>query len=195
MKKHMKAIFLILALALASAAPLRAQVAVKTNLLYDAALSPNLGAEIGLAPKWSFEVSGNFNGWTLSNDRRWKHWLVQPEVRYWLCDRFSGHFFGAHALGGQFNVGGLKHRWPILDTTYDLRTHRYQGWYYGLGLAYGYTWILAKHWSCEAEIGLGWIHARYDVYPCRKCGTPTDIGRTRDYFGLTKAALNLIYVF
>ena len=86
-----------------------AQVALKSNLLYDAALSPNIGAEVGVAPKWSLEVSGNLNAWTLDNGRRWKHWLVQPEVRYWFCDRFSGHFVGAHLLGGQVNIGGLNH--------------------------------------------------------------------------------------
>ena len=72
------------------------KVAVKTNLLADAVLSPNLGIEVGLAPKWTLDVTGQFNGWTLSHNRRWKHWAVQPEVRYWLCDRFGAHFFGAH---------------------------------------------------------------------------------------------------
>lgn len=67
-------------------------VAVKTNLLSDAILSPNLGIEIGLAPKWTLDVTGQFNGWNLSHDRKWKHWAIQPEARYWLCDRFGAHF-------------------------------------------------------------------------------------------------------
>ncbi len=53
-----------------------AQVGVKTNLLYDAALTPNIGIEFGLAPKWSLDVSGNLNLWKLDNGRRWKHWLA-----------------------------------------------------------------------------------------------------------------------
>ena len=51
-------------------------VAVKTNLVSDAFLSPNLGIEIGLAPQWSLDVSGQFNAWNMSGDRKWKHWLV-----------------------------------------------------------------------------------------------------------------------
>ena len=82
-------------------------VALKTNLLYDAGLNPNLGIEFGLAPKWSLDISGQVNAWTIS-DKRWRHWLVQPEARYWLCERFQGHFFGIHALGGQFNVGNVN---------------------------------------------------------------------------------------
>lgn len=34
-------------------------IALKTNLLYDATATVNLGAELGIAPKWSFDLSGN----------------------------------------------------------------------------------------------------------------------------------------
>lgn len=106
------------------------KVAVKTNLLSDAFFSPNLGVEVGFAPRWTLDVSGQFNGWTLSHDRRWKHWAVQPEVRYWLCDRFGGHFFGAHLHGGQYNIGGFDGKINMLGTDFrklkDTRYDRYR---------------------------------------------------------------------
>ena len=37
-------------------------VALKSNILYDASGTVNLGAEVGLAPKWTLDVSGNYNG-------------------------------------------------------------------------------------------------------------------------------------
>ncbi|MDE6468341.1 MAG: DUF3575 domain-containing protein, partial [Muribaculaceae bacterium] len=74
-------------------------VALKSNVLYDAVLSPTIGVEAGLAPKWTLDVSGTINAWSV-NDHRWKMWIVQPEARYWFCQRFSGHFLGFHALGG-----------------------------------------------------------------------------------------------
>ncbi|MCM1021712.1 MAG: DUF3575 domain-containing protein, partial [Muribaculum sp.] len=41
--------------------------AVKTNLLYDAALmTANAGVEVRLAPKWTLDVSGNINAWEFS---------------------------------------------------------------------------------------------------------------------------------
>ncbi|MBQ8501028.1 MAG: DUF3575 domain-containing protein, partial [Bacteroides sp.] len=52
-------------------------IALKTNLLYDATATINAGVEFRLAPRWSFDLSGNYNAWTL-NDHRWKHWLLQP---------------------------------------------------------------------------------------------------------------------
>ncbi len=66
--------------------------ALKTNIIGDAALSPNVAVEVGLAPKWTFDLSGQFNAWTIGDGHKWKHWVVQPEARYWLCERFSGHF-------------------------------------------------------------------------------------------------------
>lgn len=84
------------------------KLTVKTNLLYDATATVNLGVEVGLAPKWTFDLSGNYNGWTFSNNRKWKHWLAQPELRYWFCERFNGHFLGFHLVGGIYNIGNIS---------------------------------------------------------------------------------------
>ncbi|MDY4811200.1 MAG: DUF3575 domain-containing protein [Muribaculaceae bacterium] len=171
------------------------KVAVKTNLLYDAFASPNIGAELGVAPKWTVELSGNFNNWSINN-HLWKHWFVQPEVRYWLCERFGGHFFAAHAIAGEFNFGNISNSFSMLGSDFSgITDKRYQGWGAGLGVGYGYSWILAKHWNVEAEIALGWIYTKYDVYPCRNCGRKIATDRSHNYFGPTKAAINLIYTF
>lgn len=171
------------------------RVAIKSNLLYDALLSPNLGVEVGVASKWSVELSGNFNDWK-PGGHLWKHWFVQPEARYWLCDRFAGHFFAVHALAGEYNFGNMKNTVKFLGSDFSgLTDKRYQGYGVGGGIGYGYTWMLAKHWSIEAEIGVGWIFTRYDVFPCKNCGTKLESGRTHNYVGPTKAAVNLIYVF
>ena len=174
-----------------------AQIAVKTNLLYDATATVNLGAEVAVAPQWSVELSGNLNAWTLSGEKRWKHVLIQPEARYWLCDAMAGHFFGAHLLWGQYNIGHID----VGDFTFlgtdlgRLKDHRYQGWLAGAGIAYGYSWILGKHFNLEAEIGIGWTYNRYDVYECAGCGRRTESGRVHNYVGPTKAAVNLVYIF
>lgn len=184
-------------LSASGAGNVRAQeAALKTNLLADGLLSPNVGIEVGLAPKWTLDVTGQFNAWTLSHGRRWKHWAVQPEARYWLCDRFGGHFFGIHLHGGQYNAGGFDGKLNILGTDLrKLKESRYQGWFAGAGVAYGYAWILGRHWNLEAEIGLGYAYTRYDRYRCAGCGKKTGEGVDRHYVGPTKAAINLVYVF
>lgn len=170
--------------------------ALKTNLLSDGVLNANAGAEIGLSPKWTLDVSGEFNGWTLSHGRRWKHWAVQPEARYWLCDRFSGHFLGIHAHGGQYNIGGIDGKLNLFGTdARKLKDNRYQGWFMGAGVAYGYTWILGRHWNLEAEIGFGYSYTRYDRFDCTRCDKTAETDRSHNYLGPTKAAVNLVYLF
>ena len=170
-------------------------VALKTNLLTDIALSPNLGVEFGLAPRWSMDIVGEISAWTV-NDHKWKHWFVQPEARYWFCDRFAGSFLGIHAIGGQYNFGNIKNHVKFLGSDFSqLTDYRFQGWAAGAGISYGYAWILGKHWNLEAEIGLGWIYTRYSKFQCKDCGKKIESNRPHNYFGPTKAAVNLVYIF
>lgn len=83
----MKRVILLLAIALIGVSQeLWAQkAAIKTNLFSDVFLNVNLGMEVGLAPKWTIDFTGELNAWTLSHNRRWKHWVLQPEVRYWFA--------------------------------------------------------------------------------------------------------------
>lgn len=172
------------------------KVAIKTNLLYDATTTFNLGAEFGLSPQWTLDISGNYNPWTFSHNKKWKHWQVQPEARYWFCNKMMGHFIGLHALGGQYNLGNIDADFMLMGTDFSkLKDHRFEGWMVGAGIAYGYAWTLSKHWNLEAEIGLGYVFSKYDKYNCEKCGEKIESDQSHHYVGPTKAALNLVYVF
>lgn len=194
-KLRMMKKLILLWLTLLPLAAMGQKVAVKTNLLYDALLTPTVGVEVGLAPKWTVEANASLNAWAV-NDHRWKQWMVQPEVRYWFCQRFSGHFVGAHLIGGQYNFGNIDADFKFLGTDFSvLKDKRYQGWMAGVGVAYGYSWILSRHWNFEAEVGLGWIYTRSDVYRCADCGRRLETGVPHNYVGLTKVALSFVYVF
>ena len=100
----------ILMLALFSFVSVSAQNwAIKTNLVGDATASINLGAEIGLAERWTLDLSGSYNPFTINKDTnmKWKHWFAQPEARYWFCHKFGGHFLAMHIFVGQYNVGNI----------------------------------------------------------------------------------------
>lgn len=188
---------LILAMTLFFAQEVKSQhAAIKTNIIYDATATINAGVEVGLTPKWTLDVSGNLNAWNMPEGRKWKHWMAQPEARYWFCDRFAGHFLGFHLQGGQYNIGGLKNNIKFLGTDFSLLSeHRFQGWFVGAGIGYGYTWILSKHWNLEAEIGIGYNYSRYDKFECEGCGRKIEENKEQHYVGPTKAALNLVYIF
>ena len=192
-------IFLFFALLLAQAASGAAwaqHVGWKTNLIGAALLNANMGFEFGLSKKWTLDIKGQLNSWELSHHEHWKHWGVQPSMRYWFCDRFVGHFFGIHGHGGQFNVGNIDADFQFLGTHFSrLADSRFQGWFAGGGISYGYAWMLGRHWNFEAEIGFGYSYVRYDRFECEGCGKKVESDQEHHYIGPTKAALNLVYVF
>lgn len=166
------------------------EFALKTNLLYDATTTFNLGFEAKLAEKYSLDLSVNYNPWTFSDNKKLKHVLVQPELRYWLFEPFYGHFFGAHLLYSHYNVGNIKLPLGIFS---ELQDHRYQGDAYGLGVSYGYQWLLSNRWSIEASFGFGYVYTDYKKYNCDNCGSHIANG-SNHYFGPTKLGVSLIYI-
>lgn len=70
-------------------------IAVKSNLLYDATSTLNMGVELGLSRQWTLDVPLNYNPWKPGNGRRLRHWGIQPKpvigfvsvsiARLWVC--------------------------------------------------------------------------------------------------------------
>lgn len=160
-------------------------IGLKTNLVYDATATFNLGAEFRLSDYLTLDASINYNPWTFSENRKYKHLLIQPELRYWIHEPFNGHFLGSHLLYSRYNAGNLPFG--------SLRDSRYQGNAYGVGFSYGYQWLLSSRWSMEATLGMGYIYLDYTRYDCQTCGRRTGESH-KNYFGPTKAGISLIYI-
>ena len=77
-------------------------VAIKTNALYWMTTTTNAGAEIVLSNKTTLELSAAYNPWTFKDNKKLRFLLVQPEAKYWFCEKFEGHFVGFHAHAAQF---------------------------------------------------------------------------------------------
>lgn len=168
-------------------------VALKTNALYWATATPNLGVELGVGKKHTAQLFYGLNPWKQSggDQSSLRHWLIMPEYRYWFCEKFNGWFLGAHLMGGEFNVASVKLPFGFFE---PLQDHRYEGWYAGGGITAGYQWVLSKHWNFEASVGVGYDYIKYDKFKCETCGEKLKSSHT-DYVGPTKAALSLIYVY
>ena len=168
------------------------QIGFKSNALYWTTTTPNIGMEMEVGKKQTAQIFLGLNPWKQSggDQSRLRHWLVMPEYRYWFNRSFEGWFLGAHALGGQYNVGGVKFPFGLLK---GLRNHRYEGWYAGGGITAGKQWNLSKHWNLEASLGLGYIHTAYDKFNCGTCGEKLKSAH-KNYVGPTKVALSLIYL-
>lgn len=167
------------------------RIALKTNILYAATLTPNLSLEVGLSKKTSLDLMGSNNRWNLrgtaEDNRKMVHWVIKPEFRYWMCERLNGHFFGIHAFYARYNVSG--HRIPLLFE----KQYRYQGEAYGGGVSYGYHWMWSRGWGMEFTVGAGVALLDYVKKDCVKCGQ--EVATTRKtYMGPTALGVKLIWV-
>ena len=189
MKKAFSLLFFVVVGTFSAAAQ---SVVLKHNVLLDVVHSPNLSLELGLNKKQTLDLQVGFNPLTynVADNSKFRHLTVQPEWRYWFCERFNGWFVGAHAHAGRFNAGNVAMPFDLFHTVKD---SRYEGWFAGAGVGVGYQLPLSRRFSLEAEIGAGYAYVDYDKFACGKCGTLAKDGNS-NYWGVTRAGLSLVYV-
>lgn len=162
-------------------AGIRAQsLAIKTNALFWGVAAPNASVEFKLANRFTADLQGVYDPLRFRETRNVKFWLAQPELRYWFCEAFEGHFVGVHVHGAQFYATG--------------REYIYDGYLAGAGLTYGYNWILSPRWNLEALVGFGYARLWYKEMPdlpCMKCFER----KLCHYIGPTKLAVSFSYLF
>lgn len=198
----MRRILIIFFLLLFSGISVNAQrIGVKTNALYLATSTPNIGLEYAFADRFSLELEGGYNPWTLDSDRNMKakHFLVSPEVRYWFCESFNGHFIGINANYTLFNLSGVDVPAVFFSSARsamvleDLKNRRSEGWAAGAGLTYGCVWPIARRWNLECTVGLGYWYTDYDKFESRKCGLFQE-HVSHGAFGPTALGISFIYL-
>lgn len=161
--------------------------ALKTNLLWDAALCANLGFELELWPHWSLDVPVWYSPYDITSRWRIRLLATQPEVRYWLRDAGAGHYFGVHTSVIGFNVS--------FDGDFRYQDPNHAA--FGLGIGYGFAFHLDKErrWSMEAQIGAGYISYKWIKYHnTGRNGAEVSHG-SGTYWGLTRAGLAISYKF
>lgn len=166
------------------------QVTISNNLLYDAWLTPNLRVGVRLAPHWSAGLTSGYNPWPSDENksRKWKHLLVSPSVRYWTDSVNVRHFFGVNLIYSHYNVADVKFPFGLYKS---VRDERRQGDLGALGVFYGYSWPIARHWNIEALIGAAVGYTQYNRYECGHCGTK--IGEDKKWFVMPQAAINIVF--
>ncbi len=203
--KKFRKLFLIVALLMLSVPAVKAQnAAVKTNLLGWATTNLNIGGELGIGRKSTVQIFATLNPWNFSNLKRYRYWNLMPEYRYFFCEKFSGHFVGVHLLGGEYNVRNVNlsffglpdlttpENGPIMTSDGVMKARHAEGWYAGVGITYGYQWMINRRWNIEASIGIGYAYSPYTLYG--RCNKIIEEGKC-NYFGPTKIAVSAMYVF
>jgi hypothetical protein len=139
----------------------RPVVIIKSNLLYDVALTPHLGVEVLIGEH--FSIGAEFmRGWWLKRDWSvcWQLEAAALEGRYWWRSPTQRHFHGGW-FAGIFTQAGLY--------DFQLSSNKgIQGESLMAGVSGGYLCPLSTHWSLEFSLGIGYLltdYRRYTVAP------------------------------
>lgn len=164
--------------------------ALKTNLLFDAALVPNIELEIPLGRRWSLNTEYMFPWWLIAGDKYCLQILSGgAELRYWTGTRrrhrplLAGHFLGLYAGGGKYDL-----QW---------KENGYQGEFFiAAGISYGYARRIARHLSLEFSIGIGMMKTDYRHYRAEKDYSVLRWQENGNYtwLGPTKAKISLVWM-
>lgn len=191
-QKHlffMKRMILLLLTVFSSGCLFAQSIAIKNNLLYDITATPNLGLEVGLSKHLSLDLTAGYHPWTLGDDKSLEHWQVQPELRYWLFERFDSHFFGLHGQYMDYDFLGFDLPWGMK------KEHGYDGTSWGAGISYGYQLYLGPRWNMEFTIGGGYSNFKYTKYAINADGEKIDADQfKRNYYGFTKLGISIVYI-
>lgn len=131
-------------------------LAVETNLLYDGAVIPNLGAEAGIGR--GFTVGGNYQNIWLRNGARTRWYRFEgfeAGINYYINKEkrpFQGHHIGIY---------GLLVTW---DFTIKGRGYLAERWAYGGGISYGYALPVGRRFNLDFEIGVGYLGGNMHEY-------------------------------
>ena len=168
------------------------RIALRTNLLYDATLSPNIGVDVRVDSAWTVGLLAGFNAWDIDKEKnkKWRHMLFSLRARNYLNNSiFHKRYIEADVIYSHFNVGNVKFPFGLYKS---VRDRRLQGDLIALGGKYGHSWILARDWRIEAEAGVAVGYAWFKEYDCPHCGT--FLGNDCRIFLLPQLGINVVYI-
>ena len=168
-------------------------VAIKTNLLYDAASVLNIGIEAPIGNRWSVAFDWVCPWWSDYNNQKYLQLMYGSlEGRYWLGNRenrlpLTGWFSGLQFGGGIYDL--------MADPLNGI-----QGQFQTAGVVAGFAHPVNRSGTLRLEysVGIGWMGTDYvkywwDDYDYTLIA-PSPQTWTTQYFGPTKVQISLVYM-
>ncbi|MBR4883285.1 MAG: DUF3575 domain-containing protein [Bacteroidales bacterium] len=135
-------LILIVIIMIAFRGTLSAQrIALTSNLLEDAVLTPNIGVDIVVEDRQSLTFDASFSPYKVATEFYNKRMTLRAGYKYWLDQALYAHYLGADVVLSSSDVGVGK---------FNSRDQ-----YVGVGVGYGYSFILGKRWNVAPHIGVG----------------------------------------
>lgn len=167
--------------------PAASYFALKSNLLYDALLVPNLSLEASIGSGWTLGAGGMFAWW--SKDAKHRYWRIYGgglEIRKYFGTLSKSKPLQGHHLGiyGDF-----------LTYDFEFGAKGYQSKAtYAAGIKYGYSHPIANRLNLDFALGIGYLHSNYKTYVPRDGCYVYQETKKRKWLGPTQAEISLVWL-
>ena len=169
------------------APPAASYFALKSNLLYDALLIPNLSLEASIGSGWTLGAGGMLAWW--SKDVKHRYWRIYGgdlEIRKYFGTLSKSKPLQGHHLGiyGDF-----------LTYDFEFGAKGYQSKAtYAAGIKYGYSHPIANRLNLDFALGIGYLHSNYKTYVPRDGCYVYQETKKRKWLGPTQAEISLVWL-
>lgn len=169
------------------APPVASYFALKSNLLYDALLVPNLSLEASIGSGWTLGAGGMLAWW--SKDAKHRYWRIYGgdlEIRKYFGTLSKSKPLQGHHLGiyGDF-----------LTYDFEFGAKGYQSKAtYAAGFKYGYSHPIANRLNLDFALGIGYLHSNYKTYVPRDGCYVYQETKKRKWLGPTQAEISLVWL-
>ena len=167
--------------------PAASYFALKSNLLYDALLVPNLSLEASIGSGWTLGAGGMFAWW--SKDAKHRYWRIYGgylEIRKYFGTLSKSKPLQGHHLGiyGDF-----------LTYDFEFGAKGYQSKAtYAAGIKYGYSHPIANRLNLDFALGIGYLHSNYKTYVPRDGCYVYQETKKQKWLGPTQAEISLVWL-
>lgn len=169
------------------APPVASYFALKSNLLYDALLVPNLSLEASIGSGWTLGAGGMLAWW--SKDAKHRYWRIYGgglEIRKYFGTLSKSKPLQGHHLGiyGDF-----------LTYDFEFGAKGYQSKAtYAAGIKYGYSHPIANRLNLDFALGIGYLHSNYKTYVPRDGCYVYQETKKQKWLGPTQAEISLVWL-
>ena len=167
--------------------PAASYFVLKSNLLYDALLVPNLSLEASIGSGWTLGAGGMFAWW--SKDAKHRYWRIYGgdlEIRKYFGTLAKSKPLQGHHLGiyGDF-----------LTYDFEFGAKGYQSKAtYAAGIKYGYSHPIANRLNLDFALGIGYLHSNYKTYVPRDGCYVYQETKKQKWLGPTQAEISLVWL-
>lgn len=161
-----------------------------TNLLYDAALTPNIGIGVCFGERFTIFADWMHAWWSNREKRRyWRIYGGDIEARVQLGHGRSDNPLSGHRVGVYASL--VTHDFQFGRTRTGVMADKYN---YAAGLSYGYSLPVGRRLNLDFSIGVGYAWGRYMKQHLEDDHDVWQSTHSKRWFGPTRAEIGLTWL-